>query len=791
MSNGKQTESTKSAALIDSIVRFITHRPWTTLGLSAIAIIAICMGLGRMTANFTHTAFFKKTDPKLQRFDAFERRFGNDDAVVVVVHSPSGIFDAESAQVMRDVTQEMWKVAEVIRVDSIANFQWVHAKNDDIEIEPLLPRQGALSPELLAERKAIALKHEILPGYLISTDATTAVVYARLKPGIDAPPDAPRITKETQAVVDKLKRGDHSFYLTGGPILTNAFHSSSEKDLSMLVPLLLLMVATLLIATFRSVGGVVLPFIVMITTVLVALAFSGWLGLEMSSPTFSIPQVLIAVCVAEAVHLLVSFYRARKANMSRRDAATYTLRKNFMPTLLTASTTAFGFFSFISANMPPIENFGVLCGIGTALSWVITYSVVGPLMVLWPGKEATTGAIDVEDSLQEPTARSRAFIGFIERYRWATVVGFIVLCGGSAWLASKNIVNSNPYEYFREGLPVRVAQQFVLKNLSGVGSFEVVVDAGREDGIKEPAFLAKVEQLEKSMLTIPGINRAVSIVDILRQMNRALNGGGDEYYKLPETSQGVAQELLLYTMGLPQGMDVNDRITIRNDALRVTLVSTITDSNEAVAAAEQIERSAKALGLNAHVTGKMMLYQGMNGHVVQSFTGSLGSAMLLIGLVMVFSFRSIKLGIISMIPNIVPLVVGGAVLYFLTGTLDIGTVMVASVALGIAVDDTIHILTHFNHHKADGMTTRRALECLVAHAGPAMLATNVILVMGFSTLALGDFMPNVYFGILTAIILTIGLATDMVLLPAILMIAVRDKKPSAVASAELPSAQAA
>jgi predicted RND superfamily exporter protein len=761
-----------------AVSKFITDKPWLTLAISFVTMAALSMGLGKMTVNFTHTAFFRDTDPARQRFEAFERQFGNDDAVIVVVHSPSGIFDKESTELMRKLTERMWRVPEVIRVDSLTNFQWVHAEGDEIEIEPLLPREGDLSPQLLEERKQIALKHEVLPDYLISKDAKTAVIYAKLKPGIEHPPDAPLITAETEKVVADLKGGDHVFHLTGGPIVNNAFKDSSQKDLSVLVPALLGMVALLLAFTFRRVGGVVMPFLVIFTTVIAAFSFSGWLGLEMSTVTFSLPQVLIAVSVAESVHLLVGFYRARKASRSRREAAQYTLQKNFMATLLTSSTTAIGFYSFISANLPPIEYFGILAGLGTTYTWLMTYGVVGPLMVVWPGKEPTTGADTIEDDLTQSTPFTRGYIGFIDRYRWAVIVLFIGLVSMSYWLSLKNVVNSNPYEYFREGLPVRTAQEFVLDNLGGVAQLELVVNAGKEDGIKEPEFLRKVEELEKRIVHIPGMNRTISIVDILRQMNRALNGGNQADYKLPATKEGVAQELLLYTMGLPQGMDVNDRMTVKNDALRITVVSTITDSNSAVAAAEQVERIGKELGIDVKATGKMLLYQGMNSHVVDSFLNSLGSALLLIGFIMVVSFRSLKLGLISMVPNIVPLVFGGAVLYFISGTLDIGTVLVASVSLGIAVDDTIHILTHFNKHREDGMTTRESLERLMAHSGPAMLSTTVILVTGFLTLAFGDFIPNVYFGLLTAIILALGLATDFVLLPAILMTAMRDKVPA-------------
>lgn len=759
----------KAKQLPKKIVATIVRRPWLVLLAGLLAVAAVSSGLPRIRTNFTHTAFFEPDDPDLVRFNKFERRFGNDDAVIVVVHSPSGIFDQDSAQLLRELTDRMWKVPEVIRVDSLSNFQWVHATGDDIEVENLLPNKPLLSDDLLAERKQIALKHEVLPGYLVSEDATSALVYARIKPGIDGPPDPKRINEGTQAVIDDLQRGDHTMYLLGGPVINDSFRKSSASDMSVLVPALLLMIAFLLVLRFRSLGGVVIPFAVIIATVLPAMAMSGWLGLELSSVTFILPQVLIAVCVADAVHLLSSFYRARRRGMSRRDAAEYSLTKNFVPTLLTSVTTAAGFLSFLSANLPPLEGFGVLAGIGTLLAWLTSYAVVGPLMVLWPGKEEAGVVSADEEQLALASPRAKNFMGLVELHKWRLIGVFAVITGAAIYFGASNEVNSNPYEYFAKSVPVRKAQDFALKNLSGIATFELVVDSGKEEGAKEPAFLRKVEAFEQRLLEIDGINRVVSLVDILRQTNRALMGGAQAEYKLPDTVQGVAQELLMYTMGLPQGMDVNDRIDVKNSSLRVTVISTLVQSNRVVDTATRIRAIGAELGLNVVTTGKNLLYQGMNGRVVESFLRSLTLAVFFIGLFILLAFRSVKMALLSAIPNTVPLLVGAAVLHFLRGTIDIGTVMVSSVCLGIAVDNTIHIVTSYQQHTQEGHSGRDSFERLLTHTGPAMITTAVVLVVGFSTLAFGSFIPNVYFGILSAVILGFGLIADIVLLPAVLL----------------------
>ncbi len=751
-------------------ISILLRKPWLTLVVALAMVAAVATGMSKMKANFTHTAFFRDTDPDLVAFNAFERQFGNDDAVVIAVGSPSGVFDQETATMLRTLTERMWHVAEVIRVDSIANFQWVHAQGDDISIESFLPTRGELTPELLEERKKIALAHELLPGYLINDDATAAIVYARIKPGIDAPPDSERITREARAVVDELRGGDHEFHVLGGPPINDAFRESSSRDLSLLVPALLLMVVVLLIATFRRFSGVVLPFVVIICTVVTAMALSGFFGVEMSSVTLALPQVLIAVCVADSVHILTGFYRARKAGSSRREAATYTLTKNFVPTLLTSVTTAAGFFSFATAKLPPIAGFGLLAGLGTLVAWLVTYTIVGPLMLIWPGRESSETKQAVEETLHVAGPWSRRFMDVIARYR-VTIVGvFALVSAGAVTAGLRNVVNSNPYEYFAEGMPIRDAQEFVLNRLSGIATFEMVVDAGKEDGVKDPKFLDRVAELESKATQLPGVTRAVSIVDILRQMNRALSGGADEDYKLPDSTEGVAQELLLYTMGLPQGMDVNDRITVKNDAIRVTFISTIRSSSDAVETAEKLENLGADLGLQTHVTGKTMLYQSMNGRVVDAFLQSLLLAVVFIGGIILVAFRSVKLGLISAIPNTVPLFVGAGVLYFISGTIDIGTVMVSSVCLGIAVDNTIHILTHYQLHRSEGIDGKTAFAQLLTHTGPAMISTTIILVLGFSTLIFGTFVPNMYFGLLTTIILGFGLVADVVLLPAVLLL---------------------
>jgi len=220
---------------------------------------------------------------------------------------------------------------------------------------------------------------------------------------------------------------------------------------------------------------------------------------------------------------------------------------------------------------------------------------------------------------------------------------------------------------------------------------------------------------------------------------------------------------------LPQGMDVNDRITVRNDAIRVTVFNTISKSNDTIKAVKEVIERAQSLGLKAHVTGKYFLYQDTNEYVVNSFLTSLWSANLVIGVIMMLFLRSFALGLISMIPNIVPLFAGGVLLRVIGQPLDIGTVIVASICLGISIDDTSHVLANFAYLRRQGIAPLPALKEVLSHSGPALLSTNGILICAFASFAMASFMPNFYFGILTAFILSLALITDMFFTPALLL----------------------
>lgn len=758
------TADIKVPSIARTFVSLIKSHPLVSLCLSFI-LVGLCIpGLSNLKPNFTYRGFFYPDDPLLVSFDRFERQFGNDDSVVLAIHNSSGLFNKKSAELLQTLTREMWKIPEVIRVDSLSNYNWVHAEGDDLIVEPFLPDDQPITESLLNQRKNLALKHEILPRYLISEDTQTTMIFAAIKPGIDAPPNAPLIVNAVRKLRERYQDNNHKMYISGGPAITLGFQEASEKDLVLNLAVLgstIILLGLLL----RSIWGITLSLCVVFMTILASFGFGGWLSIEITNITVVLPQIMIAIGVADSVHILVSYFQALKQGSSNAEAAEYSLLKNFLPTLITSITTSAGFLTFLSAELKPIVGLGTMAGMGTLMAWLLTYTVLGALLFIIPIKRR------VSPTHQSQISYARAqFVGdFLEKNRTPTIVSFGLLSVVSLFLASQNTINSDPFKYFIEGFPLRVANNFIEENIGGARGLELSIEAGREEGIKDPKFLKKVEEFQNWINTLPSVTRTVSIIDILKMTNRSLNGDNSNAYTLPSSLEMVAQELFLYQMSLPQGMNINDRITIKNDALRMTVLWTIRTSQQTTEQIAVIEAKGKSMGLSVSATGKNRIWQSMNGYVVRAFIFSLGLALLLISGILIIFFRSFSLGLLAMVPNGIPLFIGGGVLYILDKPLDVGVALVTAVCLGIAVDDTIHVLSNYVRLRREGKSDKEAVVDILLKTGPALITTSIILVLSFGVLAFGTFTPTIYFGVMTAIILSVALITDLSFLLAILL----------------------
>ncbi|MFK8137995.1 MAG: RND family transporter [Bdellovibrionales bacterium] len=751
----------------NAIKSFVLDKPKTSILFSVLVAGIMIPMAAKMSSDFSYRIWFHEGDPLLERFDAFERRFGNDENMVIIIHSENGVFDKKSVQKIQQFTEDMWRAPNVIRVDSISNHNFTSVDGDSLSIDPFLPDDIELSETYLLERKKTALKDETINGYLLSPDAKTAVIYARMKPALDKIPTYQDTTDYIREKAKIYQDEEDQVMVTGSASINVTFQEVSVKDMEKMVPILILLVILFLIYAFRGLAGVLLPSVVIIFTIGATFGFGGAQGITFNVMLSAVPNTLIAICIADVVHILMTYVLYRKQGIENSRAVRMTLDKNFVPTFLTTLSTMIGFFSLIPAKIAPISEMGILDGFGTLMAWFFTIFLVIPLLVLFPFRKVKVDEESLEGERIHPLALR--YSKWIQSKRMPIIIIGSIIVIGSFFTALKNQVNSDPFEYFTDDVPLKIANKKMESAIGGSMGAQIVFESGIEDGVKDPEFIKKMEQVQKTILERPFVTQMVSITDILKNLNRSLNGGNQDQYILADDRETIAQQLFLYTMSLPQGMDINDQITLKNDAARVSVLMNIHDSKRVLAEFAEWEKLAAEQGISAKVTGKIPLYQNMNGYVVETFFTSISMALLLVCILMILVFKSWKLGLISMIPNTVPLIIGGALMYLLSKPIDMGTVVVIAVCLGIAVDDTIHFLANFKKYISKGKSPVEAIALVFSYTGPALLLTTLILVVGFGTFIFAQFLPNVNFGIMTATILVTALVCDFTLLPAILL----------------------
>ncbi|MEC8024684.1 MAG: MMPL family transporter, partial [Myxococcota bacterium] len=359
------TESESNSQWSERLVNFIITKPKRTMLLGLLMFFVLAPGGAKLFPDFSYRVWFQEEDPLIVEFDAFEKRFGNDEAAIIAVHSPSGIFDIESALLVYELTERIWRVTNVIRVDSLANYNWVHSADGEMEVEPLYPEddlypylyapkfetkslvpwlpvrieegstprtpvseiprdERALIEKALAMRRDIALNHETLPRYLVSPDGHTALILSSLKPAIGGATNYEPVIQGIRQILATLEnKGDHSFHIIGGPAVSLSFKEAAEKDVTQLVPIVFGLAFIFLALFFRRVSGVLLPLLIVVGTIVSAMSTGGYLGFSINNMTSIVPQILLAIAIADAVHVLSTYYRSLSRGAERIDAARY------------------------------------------------------------------------------------------------------------------------------------------------------------------------------------------------------------------------------------------------------------------------------------------------------------------------------------------------------------------------------------------------------------------------------------------------------------------------------------
>ena len=734
--------------------------------LSWVAIASV--GIARLEFSADYRIFFDEDNPQLLALEALENTYGKNENIAFLIVPDDGDAtseDALSATVW--LTQAAWQTPYSRRVDSLANFQHTTADGDDLYVRDLVDPQELASAEARSRIRAIALSDPRIAGAVLADKGDVSVVNVTIElPDEDLLGPVAEVAEFARSIADEAEERFPGVDLrvVGTVMINQTFVEASIESQMIFLPASLLLMAVVLGVLTRGWAGVAATGMVIVFSVLASMGLGAWAGLPFTPPISPAPTIVLMIVVANCVHLLVALQQRLRAGASRHEAIVEAVGLNLHPVFLASLTTALGFLSMNFSEVPPYRDLGNFVAFGIAASFILSVTFLPAVLSLLPIR------VRKDRQLRGP-AMSR-IADAVLRHRKAVFWAWLVIVPAMALAIPRNELNDVLAHFFDKSVEFRQDTDFMDERLSGNTSLEYSLEASAEGGVTDPVFLAEVSQFAEWYRGQPPVRHVAVITDTFRQLNKSMHGDDPAAYRIPESKELAAQYLLLYELSLPQGLDLNNQIDRSRSATRVTVSAKTLSSQElldlnARAEAWLKENAPNIAGVNSTGPAALFAYIGQR-NIRAMLVGTL-VVLLAISAILLFALRSLRLGLISIVPNLVPAVLGFGVWGLTVGQVGLSLSVVVAMTVGIVVDDTVHFLAKYQRARRDyGHGPEEAVQYAFDTAGRALFTTTVVLVAGFLILVFSPFVPTAQVGVLTAMIIGFALVADLSLLPALL-----------------------
>lgn len=759
--------------------------------------------LGNLRIDVRDESFFHSDDPKLKAYNAFRNTFGQDDIFIVALRPEHG-FTPAFFKTLHQLHYELEDTLPYLDdITSLVNARVLRAEGDTLHVDKLMPRPPATDQELktlLATMERYPLYENLLispdrsmTSILIKSHAvmTTSSEEELLEGFDDEPPSATpetitylsneqnvEINAAIHQVLDAFRDRGIEFYCSGTPAFVAAIQKGIEKDLGLMIPLSFLVIIVFLALLFRRLSGVVYPLLTVTFSLVSTLGIMALVDIPISNAIQILPTFLLVVGIGDSVHILAIFYRIHNRINDKRRAIIEAVGYAGLPVLMTSLTTACGLFSFAWADVAIIAQLGKIAPVGVMLALAYTIILIPALIAILPVRPAATGPsyrLSVIDRIFTSIAR-----GTTRHPLAVSGISALILVLAVVSLVSVRF-SHNALTWLPEDEPIRVATHLLDNVNGGTVILEITIDTGRENGLHDPGLL---ERLDNSAAGLPriqvrgiGASKAWSLADMLKEINRALHQDNDEAYTVPGTRPLVSQEILLFeSSGSDDLQDVSD------SAFRVGRLSALIPFEDAILYKDYVDRIMTYLhkqfpAEKITVTGHMSLFIQMIKNFITSMVKSYIIALVVITLMMILMIGRIRIGLMSMIANIVPIICIFGIMGVCDIPVDMATILIGSLVLGLVVDDTIHFLHHFRRAIDEHHDIETAVRETLFTTGRALAITSLVLCGGFFIYTGSFLASNVRFGLLSGSGVLLALAADFFLVPALLSLVYGKKEP--------------
>lgn len=783
---------------------FAHRQKYAVVAVMLLLTAGLATQLGRLEIDTRDESFFHESDPALIAYNDFKAQFGQDEFFIIALQPAQGLdttFFNTLYRLHRELEQS---VPYIDKISSLVNGRVVRGDEDTLSVEELFPEPPQNEEETVRIRELID-QYPLYENLLISPDRSTVSILIKAKAlivieeqpedilaGFEQEEPDPRLehylsdgesaemTEAIEKVLDAYRMPALKVFFTGAPAVAIAMRKELKRDLFLTLPLCNLLIIIFLILLYKRLSGVIYPLLIVFFSLIATFGFVGMLRIQATLPVSQIlPAFLLVVGIADAVHILTIFYRNYSRCGDKEQAILDAMAFAGLPVLMTSVTTACGLFSFIWADIAPIAQLGWVAPLGVFLALLYTLLLLPAFIGIFP--------ITRKQEEQGPETSGKAIsdrlFHWIAKVTTRHPVSISALFSLFMLLSLYGVFNLHFYHNAITWLPkdssVRQAADLLDTVNGGSATLEGLIDTGKNDALYNPDLLRRLDQAvtDISRLEVAGIRagKVWAISDVLKETNRALHGNQDGAYTLPDSRDLTAQELILFEAS---GSDDLKNFTDNN--FRTARFSIIGPAEDAFLYTEYTDRVQQYFSRNfpdatLTLTGKLYLFAQLISRGITTMAKSYSIALFVITLLMIGMVGRIRIGLLSMVANVAPILYILGLMGMNNIPFDLSSMVTGSLVLGIVVDDTIHFFHHFRRAFDKTAHVELAVRETLLNTGRAMFITSVVLSSGFFMLTLGSLLSTVRFGIICGFAVLFALLADFFMVPALLALVYRKR----------------
>jgi predicted RND superfamily exporter protein len=774
----------------------------------AILLIVFAFGsqLPTLTMDTSTEGFLHKTDPMRLAYDDFRDQFGRDEKLLIAIETEN-IFDIQFLQKLKKLHKKLEiELPYIADVNSIINARNTYGDNDSLIVEDLfeeLPdNQADINPQ-----KQRALNNPLFENLLYNQDQTftTIIIDTQTYSSFDEngdkiiineedefADDAPRettniyltdaenteIVKKTQAIIKEFADDNFKIYLTGSAVIAGTLKQSMMADSKSFIQKMIVVIILVLALLFKRVSGVILPILAVAFTIVMTFSMMAMTGTPFTIVTQIMPSFLLAIVTGGVIHLLSIFYKDFAKTHNVKDSLRYAMGHSGLAIVMTSLTTAAGLWSFSFSEVSPVADLGVFASTGVLTGLLFTLILIPALLSIIKIKVKTVKKETHKHNKMDVMLLgiSRISTGYPKVI--VAISGVMIMV--AIFFASQLKFSHFPLEWFPENHASRVATEVVDDKLKGSITLEIIIDTHKENGLYDPVVLNKIESATEYLNSIQTdtyfVGKTLSLVDVLKETNRALNENQADFYTIPQNKDLIAQELFLFENSGSDDLEdfVDSSFSKARITAKVPYIDAIEYNKFILQVQTELDKKFKDTA-TISLTGISVLLATVMEKSIHSSAVSYLIAFGLILIMMIILIGDVKIGLISMIPNMLPILFLSTIMVIFDMPLDMFTMLIGAIALGLAVDDTVHFMHNFRRYELEYNDVDKAVRLTLMGTGRAIVVTSIVLSTGFLVLLFASMSSMFNFGVLTASAIFIALMADFFLVPAIMKLMIHNK----------------